>query len=351
MTSPNTSFPPGVRVHSGSHFGATVATRCNTRGLLPTAGKLLLLQIALVAVPLFESHAQAPTPTSATRPAERSPGQSDAASLDLLKGQLLAEEGSRAEALRELALRAEPADGPNARAAADLLFQLLMKQRANSRIAFLGHTGAIRCASFSPDGKRVVTGSSDGRARVWNALSGEPLTNPTVYHSTIFNVRFSADGTQLLTASADGVAELLNASTGQRLPPAMRQKNSVLTATFSPDGNHILTASADGTARLWDAHTSLASELFSVRVTGSFRPPSRMQATALSPRPGITPPTSGTHATANPLHRRSSTQMQSTGLSSARTAAHASLQPRATTGPRLGGTDRPTCHAAAQGRR
>jgi WD40 repeat protein len=36
--------------------------------------------------------------------------------------------------------------------------------------------GGVAYASFSPDGRRVVTGSRQGTARVWDASSGEPVT-------------------------------------------------------------------------------------------------------------------------------------------------------------------------------
>ena len=40
-----------------------------------------------------------------------------------------------------------------------------------------GHTGIVTSASFSPDGSRVVTGSRDRTAKVWDAKSGaEVLT-------------------------------------------------------------------------------------------------------------------------------------------------------------------------------
>ena len=35
-----------------------------------------------------------------------------------------------------------------------------------------GHTDAVRGAAFSPDGKRVVTASTDGTAQVWDAATG-----------------------------------------------------------------------------------------------------------------------------------------------------------------------------------
>lgn len=38
--------------------------------------------------------------------------------------------------------------------------------------------GAVNSASFSPDGRRVVTASDDGTARVWDAGTGKPVGEP-----------------------------------------------------------------------------------------------------------------------------------------------------------------------------
>src|SRR5262249_14580595 len=40
------------------------------------------------------------------------------------------------------------------------------------------HRAAISSAEFSRDGRRVLTASDDGTARVWDAETGEPVGNP-----------------------------------------------------------------------------------------------------------------------------------------------------------------------------
>jgi WD40 repeat protein len=40
------------------------------------------------------------------------------------------------------------------------------------------HNDAVNSAQFSPDGKQIVTASSDNTARVWDAQTSKPLTEP-----------------------------------------------------------------------------------------------------------------------------------------------------------------------------
>ena len=43
-------------------------------------------------------------------------------------------------------------------------------------LALCGHEGGVRSASFSPDGTRILTGSDDRTARIWNAANGHEIT-------------------------------------------------------------------------------------------------------------------------------------------------------------------------------
>ena len=198
-----------------------------------------VLPLALSTIAVCQAPAQAP----------------DAAARHLLHGELLAEEGSRAEALRELALslRSQPADSATTRTAADLLFQLLIEQRANTRIAFFGHTGPVLYAAFSPDGSRLVTTSEDHTARIWDTRTGQQLGPSLEHDDSVLMAAFSPDGKRIVTASEDHTARVWDVATGHAIGVPMQHIDDVRSARFSPDGKRIATGSADGRARLWDA--------------------------------------------------------------------------------------------------
>jgi WD40 repeat protein len=62
-----------------------------------------------------------------------------------------------------------------------LVFKKLTRDKPDDAISFVllakfeGHTGGVRCATFSPDSQRIVTASEDRTARVWNSANGQLL--------------------------------------------------------------------------------------------------------------------------------------------------------------------------------
>ena len=62
-----------------------------------------------------------------------------------------------------------------------------------------GHTDAVNSASFSPDGSRVVTGSGDQTAKVWDAKSGAEVLTLKGHTGAVCSASFSPDGSRIVT--------------------------------------------------------------------------------------------------------------------------------------------------------
>ncbi len=144
----------------------------------------------------------------------------------------------------------------------------------------LPHDGVVHMASFSPDGRTVVT-VSDNTARLWDAESGKELQRLT-HDAEVEPVSFSPDGRTVVTTSKDKTARLWDVASGKELQ-RLTHEDEVGWASFSPDGRTVVTASDDHTARLWDAATG--KELQRLAHDGavyaaSFSPNGRMVLTA-----------------------------------------------------------------------
>jgi len=121
-----------------------------------------------------------------------------------------------------------------------------------------GHTGYIRAIAFSPDGTHVLTGSEDHTARLWDAATGKAAATLAGHTGGVKAVAFSPDGTRVLTGSFDNTARLWDAATGTAGATLAGHTAFVEAVAFSPDGSRVLTGSADHTARLWDAVSGTA---------------------------------------------------------------------------------------------
>jgi WD40 repeat protein/serine/threonine protein kinase len=172
---------------------------------------------------------------------------------DLAQAVHLSAEGHAAEAIPYLVriLSAAPTND----AALTRLTTLLTYRSWMLPLVTVTQADWVVSAQFSPNGERLVTGSWDYTARVWNARTGSPVTPPLVHRQTIWSVEFSPDGRSVLTASADGTAQVWDAQTGQSINGPLQHAAAVRVASFSPDGRRVVTGSLDNTAQVWDALT------------------------------------------------------------------------------------------------
>jgi WD40 repeat protein len=116
----------------------------------------------------------------------------------------------------------------------------------------LPHNSVVASARFSPDGRRVLTASYDGLARLWDAKSGALLLQFRGHKAQVLSAQFSPDGSRVVTASYDGTARVWDASTAAELVVLKRPNGKISDASFNNDGTRVVT-SDDTSARIWNA--------------------------------------------------------------------------------------------------
>ncbi len=118
--------------------------------------------------------------------------------------------------------------------------------------------GPFNSVAFSPDGKFVVTGSTTGVAHVWDVASGEVVSKAMILGENNLWASFSPDGKRVLTYARgqepsarvwDAAGEAESTLIQPEIP------SNAFTAAFSPDpeGRWVVTGGAG--ARVWDATT------------------------------------------------------------------------------------------------
>src|SRR5258706_590204 len=122
-------------------------------------------------------------------------------------------------------------------------------------VEWTGHTGAIMSVIYSPNGARVVTGSSDKTIRIWDVESGATVGGPLTGHNGGVNsVAHSPDGPHIISGSFDCTIRIWDAETGAPVgDPLEGHTHWVVSVAYSPDGQHIISGSCDCTIRIWDA--------------------------------------------------------------------------------------------------
>ncbi|KAE9382484.1 WD40 repeat-like protein, partial [Gymnopus androsaceus JB14] len=122
-----------------------------------------------------------------------------------------------------------------------------------------GHTADVSSVEFSPDGKRIVSGSYDHTLRIWNAETGMIIGEPMQGHTSwVTSVVFSPDGEKIVSGSSDQTLHIWNAETRMIIgEPLQGHTLQVTSAAFSPDGKRIVSGSDDKTLHIWNAETGM----------------------------------------------------------------------------------------------
>ena len=115
-----------------------------------------------------------------------------------------------------------------------------------------GHKREVRACAVTPDGRRVVSGSSDLTLMVWELHSGQELGMLSGHVGSVFACAVTPDGRRVVSGSGDGTLKVWALATGRCEGTFEGHTDFVMTCAVTPDGRRVVSGSADHTLRVWD---------------------------------------------------------------------------------------------------
>ena len=100
----------------------------------------------------------------------------------------------------------------------------------------------VFCAFFSD---KIVTGSFDKKAKIWDANTGQRLHTLKGHLNEIVCLSFDPHGMLVATGSMDSTAKLWDVETGHEIFSLVGHRAEIVSLHFNTDGDKLMTSSFD----------------------------------------------------------------------------------------------------------
>jgi WD40 repeat protein/serine/threonine protein kinase len=138
-----------------------------------------------------------------------------------------------------------------------------LKRLCNQELlTFNGHTRSVRAVAFSPDGKRLASGSGapfgspirPDEVNIWDVVTGHSILTLTNRIFAVNGLSFSPNGDRLAIADSAG-AKVWDFNTNDSPQLLEGSAGAVASVVFSADERYLAADNSEGSVIIWDAAT------------------------------------------------------------------------------------------------
>jgi WD40 repeat protein len=117
-----------------------------------------------------------------------------------------------------------------------------------------GHEGPVTQVCLTPDGKQIISGSSDGTIRFWD-FAGKELSRFDTQAKGVTVVIHHPKEKRLFVGNWDGTIQIWDSQKGKRIDILKGHKENITSLALSSDGKKLVSGSGDDSLLVWNLDT------------------------------------------------------------------------------------------------